>query len=134
MDVRNCKKCGRLFNYVSGLPICQVCREEIEKKFVEVKEYIREHKISGVTEVAEACDVTIKQIQQWLRDDRLMLADDSPLGIACERCGKTIKGGKFCAACSNEMANSFKSVMGTLAPAPAKQETSSRAKMRYLDN
>ena len=64
MNVKNCKKCGRLFNYVAGPFICPVCREETEKKFVEVKQYIREHKVTGVHEVAEACDVDVRQIHQ----------------------------------------------------------------------
>ena len=41
MNARNCRKCGKLFNYVSGPPICMACREALEKKFQEVKEYIR---------------------------------------------------------------------------------------------
>ena len=32
MDVRNCKKCGKLFNYVSGPMICPLCKEELEEK------------------------------------------------------------------------------------------------------
>ena len=37
MEVRNCRKCGRIFNYVAGMPICPACRERIEEKFQEVK-------------------------------------------------------------------------------------------------
>ncbi len=40
MNVRNCRKCGNLFNYVSGPPICMACREKLEEKFQEVKKYI----------------------------------------------------------------------------------------------
>ena len=36
MEVKNCKKCRRLFNYISGPSICPQCREELEKKFQEV--------------------------------------------------------------------------------------------------
>lgn len=67
MNVRNCKKCGRIFNYVSGMPICPSCREDMEKKFQEVKDYIREHKEAGITEVAEACEVEVRQIKQGKR-------------------------------------------------------------------
>ena len=42
MNVRNCRKCGKIFNYVSGLPICPACRDEAEKKFQVVKKFIRE--------------------------------------------------------------------------------------------
>ena len=134
MNIKTCKKCRRLFNYVMGPYFCPNCRDEEEKKFQDVKKYIQEHGRCGINEVAEACDVSIKQIQQWLRDDRLTLADDSPMGIECERCGKMIKGGKFCPTCSNEMANKFKNAMGVPQPAaPKKQDPHSSAKMRFLD-
>ena len=44
MNARNCRKCGKLFNYVSGPPICMACREALEEKFQEVKNYIFEHR------------------------------------------------------------------------------------------
>ncbi len=104
MNVKNCKKCGRIFNYVAGPPVCPVCREESEKKFIEVKEYIREHKISGVTEVAEACDVEVRQIRQWVREERLEFSADSTVGIECEGCGTMIRSGRFCERCKAGMA------------------------------
>ena len=42
MDVRNCKGCGKLFNYMSGAQLCPECREKLEKKFSSVKDYIGE--------------------------------------------------------------------------------------------
>lgn len=62
MNIRNCRNCGRIFNYVAGSIICPACRESMEAKFQEVKEYIREHKGVGIAQVAEACDVEASQI------------------------------------------------------------------------
>ena len=45
------------FNYVVGPVLCPACREKLEEKFQEVKEYIRDHKGVGIMEVSEACDV-----------------------------------------------------------------------------
>ncbi len=56
MNARNCRKCGKLFNYVSGPPICMACREALEEKFHEVKSYIWEHVQATIPEVAEAAD------------------------------------------------------------------------------
>ena len=33
--------CGHIFNYVAGPILCPHCREKMEAKFQEVKEYIR---------------------------------------------------------------------------------------------
>lgn len=55
MNVRNCRKCGRVFNYVVGPVICQQCKEELEKKFQEVKNYVRENPGANIMEASEAC-------------------------------------------------------------------------------
>ncbi len=57
MNVRNCRKCGKLFNYIMGVPICPACREKLEETFQVVKKYIRENKLADIKEVAEACEV-----------------------------------------------------------------------------
>ena len=107
MNVRNCRKCGRMFNYITGMPVCPTCREAMEAKFQEVKEYIREHKGAGINEVADACEIETAQITQWLREDRLELAADSAVMINCEKCGAPIRSGKYCDKCRANMTNSL---------------------------
>lgn len=135
MNVKNCRRCKRLFNYVAGPIICTVCREEMEEKFQEVKKYVSENVRTGIHEVAEACDVSVNQIQQWVREERLVFSDDSPIGIACERCGKMIKSGKYCPQCKNDLTNSFNDAIGKKAvfTPPKPQQTNDGARMRYLD-
>ena len=100
---------------------------------------VQENVRCGMREVSEACDVSLNQIQQWLREERLVLSDDSPMGIGCEKCGKMIRAGRFCPECVNEMTNGFSSAMGRSAAtpsfaAPKKTETRDGARMRFLDN
>ena len=59
MDVRSCKNCGRLFNYLQGPPICQACKQKLEDKFIEVRDYIREYDSATMQEIAEASDSTV---------------------------------------------------------------------------
>ncbi len=133
MNARNCRKCGRLFNYVSGPPICMQCREEQEAKFQEVKKYIQDNPHSTIPEVAEACGVTTNQIQAWLKDDRLQLAEDSGIMLACENCGATIRSGKYCDKCKNSMINQFSSsIRQPEAPKPVKKDVKDNPKMRFL--
>ncbi len=137
MNVKNCRKCRRIFNYVMGPILCPNCREAEESKFQEVKKYVQENVRCGMREVAEACDVSLNQIQQWLREERLVLSDDSPMGIGCEKCGKMIRAGRFCPECVNEMTTGFNSAMGSRAAAPAykapQKDTKDGARMRFLD-
>lgn len=107
MDVRNCKGCGRLFNYMSGPPLCEQCKKGLEEKFHEVKEYLHENPNSTVAQVSEAMDVSTKQIKQWIREERLTLTTAGADGIVCEQCGRPICSGRFCDKCKNSMANAF---------------------------
>ncbi len=134
MNIRNCKVCGRIFNYVSGPVTCPGCRESLEAKFQEVKEYIREHKGAGIAQVAEACDVEAAQIRQWLKDERLEVTEDSALYLTCESCGAAIRSGRFCEKCKGNMTRDLNDLLGANKPKPAprKQNKEDGAKMRFL--
>lgn len=135
MNVRNCRVCGRIFNYLSGPPVCPACRDAAEAKFQEVKDYIREHPGVGMSEVAEACDVDPGQIRQWLREERLEVTADSAVFLNCESCGAPIRSGKYCEKCKQEMAKGFDQVLKTSRPEPPKPKKSDdtqSAKMRFL--
>ena len=53
MNVRNCRKCRRLFNYVVGPVLCNNCKKEMEEVFQTVKKYVRENPGSDIRMVAE---------------------------------------------------------------------------------
>ena len=94
MEVRNCKNCGRLYNYIGGAyRLCPDCMKKLEEKFQEVKQYIEDNPRADMRDISENCDVSTRQIEQWIREERLSFSDDSPIGIACEVCGATIKTG-----------------------------------------
>lgn len=111
MNVRNCRNCGNIFNYVAGQVICPVCREKLEEKFQEVKDYIRENKGAGINEVAQACDVDVNQIRQWLREERLEFTSDSAAFLACEACGAAIRSGRYCDKCMMNMSKGFQEIL-----------------------
>ncbi len=135
MNVRNCRKCGKLFNYISGMPICPACKDKLEEKFQAVKKYIRENRLADIKQVAEDCEVEVGQIQQWIREERLEFTEDSPVKIPCENCGASIRSGKYCEKCKREMTNNLSSVMEkpkAVLVEPKKPQSTGN-KMRFLD-
>ncbi|HOO27359.1 MAG TPA: flagellar protein [Lachnospiraceae bacterium] len=136
MNIRNCRKCGKLFNYISGQPICPACREEMEEKFQEVKQYVQNNRDTSIPAVAEACDIEESQIRQWVREERLVFAEGSAFGIECESCGAMIKTGRFCDKCKAEMVNSLSGAIKKpeMAKPQMKRDTRENPKMRFLDN
>ncbi len=133
MDVRSCRGCGRLFNYLQGPPICPACRKKLEDKFIEVRDYIRENETATIHQISEDNDVSVKQIRQWIREERLTFTENSPVGIECENCGAMIRTGRFCDKCKMNMANSLKQMYEM----PVKERENTRSKdkdrMRFLD-
>lgn len=135
MDIVNCRRCGKMFNYISGQRICPLCKQEEEKKFREVKDFIKENKEAGIKEISEQCDVNANMIRQWIREERLVFGDDSPIGIECEGCGTMIKSGKYCDKCKMDLARGL--LNATQKPEmpdnTAKAEVKQNPKMRFLE-
>lgn len=133
MEVRNCAKCGRLFQYIGGPPICPKCKQKEEEDFQLVKNYIYENKNANMIEVSNETGVSTKLIERFIREGRLMLSEDSPISLKCEKCGTNIRTGRFCEACSRSLSNEMR--MSTSAnQAPSKvNETKERDKMHFLN-
>ncbi len=132
MEVKTCKKCGSLFNYLSGPPFCQACKDEIEKQFRQVKEYIRENSGANIQEICEANDVTQKQLRQWIREERLEFAENSPVQMNCESCGKSIRTGRYCDACKNNMAANLTSAFKKPVQHTESKKTAEKDAMRFM--
>ena len=134
MDVRNCKSCGKMFNYISGAPLCPGCNAELEKKFQKVKEYIQENKSVPLSKIAEDNEVTVNQLKRWVREERLIFSEDSMVAIECENCGRTIRTGRFCDKCKEQLhAGLTNSIQPKAQPMIQPKKQSNAAKMRFLD-
>lgn len=110
IELRVCKKCHRLFESTTAAIVCPNCSRELEAVFKKVKSYIRSHPEASIVEVSEACNTDMEQIKQWIREERIEYTKESVIGIECERCGKTIKTGRLCAACKSELLNNIQSL------------------------
>ncbi len=100
MDLRNCSRCGNLFAYV-GRNICNKCLDQEEEEYTTVRKYVRDHVGASVIEVSEATGVEEETILQFIRDGRLKSQGFTGV-LACERCGKSISTGRFCADCMQQ--------------------------------
>lgn len=130
MELKNCRNCKKLFNYITGEPLCNGCKSAMEEKFQVVKEFVRENPGMNINEVAEECDVTVKQIKRWVREERLAFSDDSLVGLDCERCGKMIHSGRFCNDCAGGLKNAFNEAYKKETQGPRK---TAGGKMRFLE-
>ena len=133
MDVRNCRTCEKLFNHFQGPPLCPTCTNALDKKFEEVKEYVYEHPRVDMKEVSEVFEISIGQIKQWIREEKLSFAEDSMIGIDCESCGVTIKTGRFCKSCKDKLTKGFSDLYPSDARAQKPKDSRESARMRFLE-
>lgn len=132
MDVRNCRNCGRLFNYMGGAPVCTSCQRKLEEKFQEVKIYLEENPNTSVHKVAEDMDVSVKQIRQWIKEERLSLSVAGADGIVCEQCGAPICSGRFCDKCKASMVNNLNGAIDKPKKVEVKKQDRDGNRMRFL--
>lgn len=133
MEVLNCKACGNLFNYDGNGPqLCPNCRKKLEEKFQTTKDYIRENPSANINQISEECKVSIPQIKRWVREERLAFTEASPIGLECERCGKMIRTGRFCADCKSKMQNQFDNAYEKPKPVAPKKKEREKERMRFL--
>ncbi len=132
MEVKSCKMCKRLFNYIGGRPICPKCASDLEDKFQGVKQYVIDNPSASISQVSEDNEIPISQIKQWIREERLSFSKDSVVGIECESCGTMIKTGRFCDVCKNKLHNGLESAIKR--PEPVREvKKKEDPRMRFLD-
>ena len=134
MEVKNCKSCGRLFNYIGATtPLCPQCMKKLDDKYEAVKQYIYDNPRANINQVSEDMEVSVPQIQRWIREERLSFSEDSAIGLECEKCGTMIRTGRFCATCKGKMRMEFGSVIPRQQIQTNKTPKDASAKMRFLD-
>jgi hypothetical protein len=123
MEVRACKNCRRLFNYIYGPELCPDCITmvkwdsgaqqgesnkpglkplvlEEEKKLEQVKDYIMANPNATITKISEVNDVSASKLFEWIREERLEFSDNSEYAwFECAKCGTKIKSGVYCNRC-----------------------------------
>ncbi len=136
-DVRNCRKCGRIFNYLGGTPICPACKEQEEKDFQRVKEYLYQNPGASLTQVSTELEISVEIIKRFLKDGRLEItSEDGNMVLECENCGKSIKTGRYCMDCEKELTMGFRSAASQMQrdlDSSSSSPNSSSFGMRYLN-
>jgi len=138
MEIKNCKRCGKMYSYIAGIPICDQCKQKDEDDFQTVKKYIYEHKGVSLKEVSEACEVSVEKITRFLRDGRLEIKEGTNIILECESCGRPINSGRLCQECSKKLERDLSKASNTAANSNTlkeKNEEEGKAKgggMRYL--
>lgn len=124
MEIRACKNCRRLFQYLYGPEICPDCIKSLSKEssgqseesnvnpsilkstrmeaelFEKIKDYIMANPKATISDISTANDVPPKKLFEWIREEKLEFSEDSKdAWFTCEKCGAKIKSGRLCSRC-----------------------------------
>ncbi len=108
MELKNCKKCGRLHNGTGK--ICSECLKKEEEKFNLVKSYLKEYPDSSLIKVSDETGVTVAEIERFLREGRLQVTTGMSDFLKCMKCGSPITTGRYCPECEKKVMNDVKTV------------------------
>ena len=125
MNIKNCPICKKIFSPVAGSLICKECIKAEEEEFKKVRDYLRENRGADINVVAEETGVGTKKILRYLREGRLEVSEGISNFLKCEKCGVSIKTGKYCKNCLQKVSKNLSSVLVS----PTNDQTNNKAKM-----
>lgn len=136
-EVKNCKRCKKIFMYTTGPQLCEICKKIEEEEFERVRKFLRDFPGATIQEVSDATEVSQQLIYRFLKDGRIEVASDSPIALQCENCGVRITSGRFCINCSkrlaNEMISTGKSLRDSLSQKRNMASDDKARGLRYLN-
>jgi len=124
MEVRQCEFC-RMPYQSTGKKICGDCLLKLDEDFIEIREYLWEHEGAGIDEVSEETGVSRKSIMYLLKEERLLVGNDSEPGsgiLKCESCRRPIRTGRMCAGCKSEVLSAIQESVGVVASKPKRRQ------------
>ncbi len=134
-ETKVCVRCKRMFTYLGyGHFYCPMCKKTDEEDFKKVKNYIFENGTAPAMEVSEKTGISLERINQYLREGRLEIPENSPIFIKCEMCSIDIRSGRLCPDCASKLTHAMREKMDfddeQIGPVPRKLT----GKMRFLTN
>lgn len=136
MDIKSCKFCKKTFRGFSNL--CPTCADELDKKYIIVRNYLDRNRESNIHNVATETEVDEKSLLYLIREGRLALRGEPGGTITCMKCGVPIQSGKLCEKCKVDLVrnleNTKNAMESSIKPAQPKaaQAEDNKSKMHVL--
>lgn len=129
-----CKKCGgKLYYQDSGYYQCELCGAGEYDDFGKIKVYLEENGPTPELWISRDTGVEVEIIELFLKNGRLEIPEGSKFYIQCERCGCSLRFGRFCYGCTKELAGQLKGAMfEQMGEKPKVMKID--GKMHYLDD
>ena len=129
-----CSDCKGKMKYIgSGTYQCEKCKKEEKDAFGKVKEYLNEHGPTPIVVLQEETGVHQSLLQAFLRNGSLEIPEGSKYYLGCQKCGCSIRYGRFCPECTRELAGGIKTAFNADMGERPKTVTGDGSKMHFLN-
>lgn len=130
-----CKNCQGKMKFIGGGRYqCESCKAEELDDFGKVKEYLEEHGPTPIPTIEEDTGVKERVLQALLRKGRLEIPDGSRFYLDCQKCGCSIRYGRYCPECTRELAGGIKVAFNEdMGERPKKIASGTPERMHFLD-
>ena len=126
-----CAECGAELQYRGGGEYrCEACGITQLDDFGKVRKYLDEHGPTSYFAISQATGVRRSVIQELLKESRLEVRDSAESFLRCEKCGCTLKSGRFCPDCYQQLNGEMRRVYSAEAMG---EKTGAQGKMRFVD-
>lgn len=131
-----CERCDGKMSYVfSGKYKCSVCGYETLDDFGKIKEFLEEYGPSSAAVISRATGVHSDVIEMLLKKGKVEIPEGSDYYLKCEKCGCSIRYGRYCPSCVKGIAGGIKTAFHEEVGERPKYEVSSEmsGKMHFLN-
>ena len=132
----HCSMCnGKMFYVGGGRYRCEKCGSETLDDFGKVKQFLEENGPSPALVVARATGVKPEIIEIFLKKGRVEIPEGSTYYLSCEKCGCSIRYGRYCPDCVRELAGGIRAVFNEEMGEKPKFESNPdmRGRMHFLN-
>lgn len=129
-----CEKCqGKLFHIGGGKYQCEKCENIVMDDFGKVKHFLEENGPSTAPVISQATGVKIDIINMFLKQGRVEITENSKYFLQCEKCGCSIRSGRFCIDCARELTQGIQRIFFNEVGDKPKHKSDLQGKMHFLN-
>ena len=131
-----CEECGGKLSYRSaGTYVCEKCGHEELDDFGKIKLFLDENGPSPIHMIAKGTGVTRDIIELYLKKGRIEIPEGSKYYLKCEKCGCSIRYGRYCPDCARELSGGIASLLNEEVGEKPKSANDSKmqGKVHYLN-
>ncbi len=112
MEIGTCRQCGRVFMKRDS-DLCMECARREEEVFLQVREYLEEHRGATLMELSGALGVSEDLVSRLIEQGRLVMSGAAV--SRCESCGTVVAPGqRLCLRCRVTLDQSLRAAADTL--------------------